>query len=279
MKRLSDAAYNVYSQFGDDGIIEKIFEVIGIASSVCIEFGAWDGFHLSNTANLWTKGWRGILIESDTEKFSQLLKNTQPYDCCCINARVTHEGEGHLERILQKSEPTSQVDLLSIDIDGDDYHVFSSLDNLRPRVVCCEYNPTIPLHMELVPAPGNYFGCSALSLVKLAESKHYALVAMTETNCYFVLQEEATLFRDYETSLDALATQKHLTYLLTGYDGNFVLSRAPTYGYGCPSRQLFSGEYYHAPDVSRNGFDTPVGRGSRYSLPKRALRALRRRLP
>ena len=68
MKRLSEHASNTYSQFGEDGIIEKIFQIIGVNSKVCIEFGAWDGFYLSNTANLWTNGWKGILIEAEQRK-------------------------------------------------------------------------------------------------------------------------------------------------------------------------------------------------------------------
>ena len=62
-KLLAQHGQNVFSQFGEDGIIARIFEIIGLQSKACIEFGAWDGFHMSNTANLWTKGWKGVLIE------------------------------------------------------------------------------------------------------------------------------------------------------------------------------------------------------------------------
>src|SRR5208283_2047561 len=102
MQKLIDFASNVYSQNGEDGIVEKIFSIIGPNSKVCVEFGAWDGFHLSNSANLWSKkGWQGVLIELNADRFKELVENTKQFDCRCINARV--EGAGHctLENILK----------------------------------------------------------------------------------------------------------------------------------------------------------------------------------
>jgi hypothetical protein len=66
-------ARNVVSQTGEDGILEKIFEVMGIALGWCVEFGAWDGKHLSNTYNLIANhGWSGVLIEADKKKYQEL---------------------------------------------------------------------------------------------------------------------------------------------------------------------------------------------------------------
>ena len=62
--RLSDFAHDLHSQAGEDGILQAIFDRSGVRSRVCIEFGAWDGLHLSNTAQFWRNGWPGILIEA-----------------------------------------------------------------------------------------------------------------------------------------------------------------------------------------------------------------------
>ena len=247
MVKLSDHGHNVFSQFGEDGIIGKIFDAIGTSSQVCIEFGAWDGLYLSNTANLWTKGWKGILIEADKTKYEQLLHNTSGRDCHCLHARVNWTGPNTLENILARSGLSSGIDLLSIDVDGDDYHIFKSLTNVRPRVVLCEYNPTIPVHIDLIPDPGGYFGCSALSLVRLAEEKGYKLVALTESNCVFVQDKDFDRFSEYETSLASLGLAKHLTYLMTGYGGAYVASRMPTYGCTGPSNETFTGQYVAFP--------------------------------
>jgi len=244
MKRLCDYAYNVFSQYGEDGIIQKIFEIIGTSSRVCIEFGASDGFYCSNTANLWMNGWRGILIESDQGKYASLVENVKNYDCYCIHAFVGYEAGHTLEDILKRHNLLEEIDFLSIDIDGDDYYVFASLQALRPRVICCEYNPTIPAHIDLVAAKGNYFGCSALSLVKLAETKNYRLVALTESNYFFVDDQYFDEFSEYETSLQSLAMTKHITYLITGYDGSYVLSRQPTFGYQHPYTGKLIGDHF-----------------------------------
>jgi hypothetical protein len=244
MKKLSDYARNEYSQFGEDGIIEQIFKILGISSKVCVEFGAWDGFYLSNTANLWTNGWKAILIEADKTKYKELVKNVKEYNCRCINAFVGYEGSNTLENILKRQGISDDIDLLSIDVDGDDYYILESLEGLQPRLIVCEFNPTIPSHMELIPEKGNYFGCSALSLVKLAETKGYRLVAVSDGNCFFVRVEDFHKFAAYETNLESIMTKKHLTYLITGFDGDYILSKKPAFGAYYPSSQKFRGQYY-----------------------------------
>jgi len=243
-KKLSNYAYNVYSQFGEDGIIERIFKILGTSSKVCIEFGAWDGFYLSNTANLWTNGWKGILIEADEVKYKSLVENVKKYDCHCINTFVSYEGPNTLENIVKREGIFDDIDFLSIDIDGNDYYILKSLKELRPRLIVCEYNPTIPIDIDLIPEKGNYFGCSALSLVKLAEKKNYYLIATTDTNCFFVRSIDFKKFKTYDTNLESMAPTKYLTYFITGYDGKYILSKKPTYGCTHPSTQKFIGEYY-----------------------------------
>ena len=210
MKKLSDYAFNNFSQFGEDGIIQKIFEIIGISSRVCIEFGAWDGFRFSNTANLFTNNWEAILIEAHQKRFNSLIQNVKNYQCHCFNIFITNKGKHSLESVLKENNLFMEIDFLSIDIDGDDYYIFKSLETLKPRVICCEYNPTIPAHLELVPTENNSFGCSPLSLVKLAETKGYKLISMTDVNCFFVSNTDFEKFFKYETSLSSLAITKFL---------------------------------------------------------------------
>lgn len=244
MPKLSDFGFNRYSQFGEDGIIEKVFEIIGTSSKICVEFGAWDGFYFANTANLWTNGWQGILIEADSRKYQALVRNVEDHNCICIRERVTSSGANTIEQILQRAEVDQTIDLLSIDIDGDDYYIFESLKTLRPRVIICEYNPTIPAELELIPPRNNYFGCSVSALVSLAEEKGYKLVALTDANCIFVVEELYSSFADFQTSLEKLKITEHLTYLITGFDGSYIASREPIYGFSYPSRYEFIGTYH-----------------------------------
>lgn len=246
-KRLLESSSNVYSQNGEDGIIEKIFETIGTTSRTCIEIGAWDGFHLSNTANLWTTGWKGILIEGVKSRFEKLKNNVKDYNCICINAFVSREGNNTLDAIVGRAGIDSNVDLLSIDIDGDDYYIFKSLDLCRPRVVICEYNPTIPAEIEIFAEYGSCFGASVAALCSLAEKKAYSLVALTETNCFFVQNDLASAFAEYETRIENIKINKHLIYLATSYAGDYVVCGTAAYGISVPYNGKLFGLFSHFP--------------------------------
>lgn len=66
---------NVYSQYGEDGIIERILELIGLSSGMFVEFGTWDGKYLSNTYLLFERGWSGCYIEGVAERYAELCRN------------------------------------------------------------------------------------------------------------------------------------------------------------------------------------------------------------
>jgi hypothetical protein len=221
----------VTSQWGDDGIIKEIFRRIGIENRFCVEFGAWDGKYLSNTWDLWhNQSWSAILIEGDAVREKALAQSVQNFPkVTSYNAVVTAQGENSLDYILTRLEAPTNLDLLSVDIDGDDYYVFESLTKFSPRVVVIEYNPTIPAAMDLVQAPGEYFGTSALALVNLAKKKGYGLVCCTETNCFFVLQSEYPMLEISEPTLAQVFPADNLTYVITSFDGRAFLSRKPTY--------------------------------------------------
>ena len=68
---------NVYSQNGEDGIVEELLKRLNINTGWVCEFGAWDGIHLSNTFNLIKKGFNGVLIESDNQKYKDLIKDPE----------------------------------------------------------------------------------------------------------------------------------------------------------------------------------------------------------
>jgi len=240
---LVDFGYRRYSQYGEDGIIEKIFECIGTTSKVCVELGAWDGFHLSNTANLWTQSWKGVLIECDDAKFEQLTRNVRGHDCLCIKALVGRSETDSLETILRGHGVQSPIDLLSIDVDGDDYFIFGSLGKLRPRLVIVEYNPTIPAHIDLYADPGNFFGCSVGALVRLGSERGYKLVALTDTNAFFVTEEEFLKLREFETDLDRIRIDRYLVYLVTSFAGDYVVCGTPLFRTSYPYRGKLNGEH------------------------------------
>jgi len=147
---------NMYSECGQDGILEYIFNKCAIEKGFFVEFGAWDGSYLSNCRALTYKGWSGVSIECDASKFSILQRN-MPKGCCAINARVgtgLEAGDGELLIDILKAN-NIQIDdvvFVSIDVDGSDLEIFENLQ-FRPPVVLVEggfnYNPTITSKVQL----------------------------------------------------------------------------------------------------------------------------------
>lgn len=245
-QRLIDHGYNVYSQFGEDGIIEKVFSIIGPKSRVAIEFGAWDGLHLSNIACLWKhdSSWKGILIEGDAERCKELIANTKGYNCVPIHAWVGIGPDDSLEAILKQYGIRETPDILSIDIDGNDYHILESLKKLRPRLIICEYNPTIPATYDVYApySPDNNFGQSVGALNRVAEKKGYKLIALTLTNAFYVLKEDFAKFADYETQLELIDVNDGHMVLVTTYDGKYALIKNKKHVYYYGINEQFKGE-------------------------------------
>jgi hypothetical protein len=172
---------NIFSQNGEDGIIEEFFCRLGINSGWCCEFGAWDGKHLSNTFNLVQKGFNAVYIEGDKEKFKDLLctcnehKNIVP-----VNKYVDLE-DNTLDSILSETVIPKDFDLLSIDIDSADYHIWKSLVNYKPKVVIIEINSSVdPLDGNWIQTPGTTYKTTAfMPTYKLGIDKGYTFVLHT----------------------------------------------------------------------------------------------------
>ena len=225
---LNEFAKNVNSQEGEDGIIEKVLEVINDNNHWCVEFGAWDGIHLSNTYNLITnRDYSAVLVEGNSKRFRELQKNLKENsNVNPINAFVGFEDDNGLDSILKRTDIPVDFDMLSIDIDGNDYHVWAAVKHYRPRLVVIEYNPTIPNPVEFVQARDMRItqGSSILSLVKLAKQKGYELVAATYLNAFFVDSKYYGLFDIEDNSIDAIRTdQQGVTYIFNGYDGTVFI--------------------------------------------------------
>ena len=191
---------DVYSQTGEDGIIERILEVVPHNDKWCVEFGAWDGLYVTNTRHLIeSKGFSAVLIEADTQKFGELQRNySQRDNVVTINRYVGFGEDDNLDQILRTPPVPEDFDFLSIDIDGNDFHVWKAMSKYRPKLVVVEYNPTIPTNVRFVqPAdPSLNQGASLLSLVELGKEKGYELVAVLPFNAFFIRREYYPLFKD-----------------------------------------------------------------------------------
>ena len=143
---LSKYKKNIFSQNGEDGVISKLLEIIGVdGEGWCCEFGAWDGKYLSNTYNLIkNKNWKSVLIESDKKKFKDLkiTQSQHPDNIIAVHSMVHYlSGVGEtLDDILSKTDIPTDFEVLSIDVDGPDYHIWKSLTGYKPKIVIIEHS-------------------------------------------------------------------------------------------------------------------------------------------
>jgi hypothetical protein len=169
---LNKCRRNVYSQNGEDGVIEAIFEKIGVTNRWLVDVGASDGVMWSNTRNRMECGWSGVLIEKDQNLCQRInLGNS-------ICATVT----GNLDRLIP--EVPKIFDFLSIDVDGSDAYIWNHFVSYHPRVVCIEVDSGFE------PGKRDPRGMDIQSMVELGKSKGYEL-ALHTGNAIFVTREEA----------------------------------------------------------------------------------------
>jgi len=221
---------NIFSQFGEDGIIEEIFKRLSdVSDKRCCEFGAWDGKFLSNTCNLITNhNYEAILIEADKKKFNELNINFPDKKIIKINKFVNFSGENSLDNILENNSFNKDFDFLSIDIDGCDYWILESLSKFTPKIICIEFNPSITNKVEFIQEKNMKInqGSSAKSIINLGLKKNYFPIASTHCNLFFVHNK----FKQKITNLDKFDINQLLpnsndNYIYCGYDGTVFTSK------------------------------------------------------
>jgi hypothetical protein len=215
-------AKNVTSQGGEDGILNKIFEVLVPQNKYFVEFGAWDGKYLSNCFNLIeTLDLGGCFIEANPNKFKSLVANHGTNGKIkCINKFVEFSGENSLDNILKLVKAPNNFDLLSIDIDGTDYFIWESLEFFQPSIVIIEFNPTIPNDIVFVQQkdPRISQGCSLLALIMLGNKKGYELICCTSGNAFFVKKHLFPKFNIKNNSINYLNRPLTDGRIFQGYD-------------------------------------------------------------
>jgi hypothetical protein len=221
---------NIFSQYGEDGIIEEIFKRLGnVSDKRCCEFGAWNGKFLSNTCNLITNhNYEAILIEADKKRFDELNINFPDKKIIKINKFVNFSGENSLDNILENNNFNKDFDFLSIDIDGCDYWIFESLSKFSPKVICIEFNPLIPNKVYFIQEKNMKInqGSSAKSIIDLGLKKNYFPIASTDCNLFFVHNK----FKQKITNLDKFDINQLLpnsndNYIYCGFDGTVFTSK------------------------------------------------------
>jgi hypothetical protein len=186
LKDLIEYKHSHYSQNGEDGIFQAIFGNIGLKNKWCVEVGAHDGVEYSNTFHLVKQGWDAVEIECSVQ-FEAMERSYKDYPKArLVRQAVSPYEPDNLDVILSKFSTPKDIQLMVIDVDGDDYYIWKTLKYYDPIVIMVEFNPSFPLNVEFIPKEGTYIGSSLLSLYLLGLKRGYSLVCCVANNAIFL---------------------------------------------------------------------------------------------
>lgn len=260
---LRDNEFKVYSQWGEDGIIQFLIDRVYVKNKLFVEFGV-ENYLESNTRFLLRQNnWSGLVIDG-SEHHVNYIKNDSIYwrhNLKAVRAFVTKDNINHL---IIGNGIQGEIGLLSIDIDGNDYWVWKEIDVINPAIVVIEYNyrfgkdraVTIPYTENFVRSQAHYsmiyYGASLRALWLLGQKKGYSFVGCNSAgnNAFFVRKDlkpdsipELTVEEGYVAGLfrEARNEQGRLAYLSWQEEQN-ILQKLPVVDISEFSSNLNSGD-------------------------------------
>jgi hypothetical protein len=211
ISRLSEVEFQVFSQWGDDGIIQYMISKLDIPNKVFIEFGV-ENYRESNTRFLLiNNNWSGLVIDGSKDNINYIKNDlvSWAYDLHATHSFITKENINSLLNDFLKKDYPKEIGILSIDIDGNDYWVWNEINVVNPIIVIAEYNAvlgkekawTIPYESDFYRlskhASYQYWGASLKCFCHLAESKGYYFVGCNSNgnNAYFIRKDKIAQFK------------------------------------------------------------------------------------
>lgn len=201
-KNLADYEFKVFSQWGEDGIIQYLTQSIEIKNKTFIEFGVEDFFEANCRLLLLKDDWKGFVIDGSDANIRKLKQSYfyWKHHLVAIAAFVTKEN---INNLLNESGFDEDLGILSIDLDGIDYFVLDAIKTYKPRILIVEFNSvfggtrkiSVPYRDDFYRTKAHhsnlYFGASLAAMTYLAEKKGYALVGTNTAgvNAFFVRRD------------------------------------------------------------------------------------------
>lgn len=195
-RAVSGFGYKVFSQSDEDGMIAEIFHRIGTTNRRFVEFGVGDGLE-NNTLALLYQGWSGLWIDGSDE-FCKTIRTSYADAIAAgqltlINSFITRDN---IDGLIAGGIAPGEIDLLSVDIDGNDAHVYDAIKCISPRVIIFEYNAKFGPEIDYCMGydanhmwrKSDRFGASLKHFETLLDGKGYRLVGcnLVGTNAFFV---------------------------------------------------------------------------------------------
>lgn len=208
MPTFRDVGFKVYSQFEEDGILLYIFSLIGTTNKRVVEICAGEGIQCMAANLIINHGWDALLVEGDTELTERGITFFASNPLTWIHpptfkqAWITREN---INQIITENGFVGEIDLLSLDIDGNDYHIMEAINTIKPRLIICETHNVIPSDLALtIPYKSDFnrmdglhpdfMGVSLLAMKKLLNKKGYRLIGSNRFgfNTFFMLNGVGT---------------------------------------------------------------------------------------
>ena len=199
IKDIKKAEFKVFSQWGDDGIIQFLIEYLDIKPKTFIEFGVEDYIESNTRFLLVNNNWSGLVLDGSKKNIEKIKADPiyWRHDLIAECAFITTEN---INEIIQRNGFNGHVGILSIDIDGNDYWVWEAIECVDPSIVIIEYNAvfgdkrsiSVPYRPDFQRTSAHYsnlyFGASLPALVDLGAKKGYHFIGCTSSgnNAYFI---------------------------------------------------------------------------------------------
>lgn len=210
LTNINDAEFQVYSQWGEDGIIDYIVGMIEREKqipNIFIELGV-ENYNESNTRFLLkNRNWTGLVIDGSEENIKYIKQDSiyWRHDLTALARFITSEN---IDNLIVESGFSGEIGLLSIDLDGNDYYIWSAIKSVNPIIVVCEYNSlfgdqyslTIPYKNDFIRGNEHfsnlYFGASIKALIEMGAEKGYCFLGSCSSgvNAFFVQQDYFSIF-------------------------------------------------------------------------------------
>lgn len=240
--------FRVFSQNGEDGVIQFLLSRIDVGNRRFVEFGVGDYTEANTRFLALHDHWSGLVIEGDSKDVARLKRDPTfwRYDITVVSAFVSKEN---INRLLADNGMTGEIGLLSIDVDGNDYWIFDAISVVRPAIVIIEYNHrfgpdaavTVPYDPEFRRDRAHhshiYYGASLAAMCLVARRKGYAFVGCESfgVNAFFVRQDlmtdrvrEVSIAEGYRRGRFRAARDRHgrLAYL-TAEEEDAMIAQLP----------------------------------------------------
>lgn len=204
IRHLGDVEFRAYSQWGEDGIIEWLCSHLDGIDNRFVEFGV-ETFREANCRFLMhNRNWKGLVIDGSAQNIESLKSQAcfWMYDLTAVASFVTAEN---ISQLIEQAGFSGEIGILSIDVDGNDYWIWKAIDNVKPAIAICEYNPifgdkraiTVPYDPAFTRFKKHFsglcFGASIKAIQKCAKDKGYTFVGTNTNgiNAFFVRDDLA----------------------------------------------------------------------------------------